>query len=41
MGDIPPAEVDVAIMREFHDRLAASGRLPLGLAERAVMGDPA
>jgi len=26
-------------MREFHDRLAASGSLPLGLAERALLGD--
>ncbi len=34
---IEPAKVDVAILREFHDRLAATGRLPLGLAERALM----
>jgi uncharacterized protein (DUF885 family) len=32
-----PNDVDVAVLREFHDRLAGSGRLPLGLAERAVM----
>ncbi|MDQ3938482.1 MAG: DUF885 domain-containing protein [Chloroflexota bacterium] len=33
------SEVDVELLREFHDRLAASGRLPLGLAERALLGD--
>jgi uncharacterized protein (DUF885 family) len=38
LGDTPPAEVDVAVLREFHDQLAGSGRLPLGLAERAVLG---
>ena len=27
----------VAVLREFHDRLAESGSLPLGLAERAVL----
>ncbi|HUG48460.1 MAG TPA: DUF885 domain-containing protein [Candidatus Limnocylindria bacterium] len=37
LGDVDPADVDVAVLREFHDRLAGSGRLPLGLAERAVM----
>jgi uncharacterized protein (DUF885 family) len=26
------------VLREFHDRLAESGSLPLGLAERAVLG---
>jgi uncharacterized protein (DUF885 family) len=35
------ATAPVAIMREFHDRLAASGSLPLGLAERALLGEPA
>ncbi len=40
LADVPPAEVEVGVMREFHDRLAASGRLPLGLAERAVLGEP-
>lgn len=33
----PPAEVDVAIVRDFHDEMARSGRMPIGLAERAVM----
>ncbi len=32
------ASAPVAVMREFHDRLAASGSLPLGLAERALLG---
>ncbi len=36
----PVAEIDVAVLREFHDTLAGSGRLPLGLAERAVMDRP-
>jgi uncharacterized protein (DUF885 family) len=36
-ADRPPAEVEVSVLRDFHDRLAASGRLPLGLAERAVL----
>ena len=31
-----PEAVDVAVLRDFHDRLGGSGRLPLGLAERAV-----
>jgi uncharacterized protein (DUF885 family) len=33
----PAAEVDVDILRDFHDRLGRSGRLPLGLAGRAIM----
>jgi uncharacterized protein (DUF885 family) len=37
LAGTPAAEVDVAVLRDFHDRLAGSGRLPLGLAERAVM----
>ena len=41
LGGTAPADVDVATMREFHDRLATSGALPLGLAERAVMAEPA
>jgi uncharacterized protein (DUF885 family) len=32
------ATAPVAVLRGFHDSLAASGSLPLGLAERAVMG---
>ena len=28
----------VGVLREFHDRLAESGSLPLGLAERAILG---
>jgi uncharacterized protein (DUF885 family) len=38
LGGVPPAEVDVSVLRDFHDQLAGSGRLPLGLAERAVLG---
>jgi hypothetical protein len=29
--------VPIAIMREFHDRIAATGRMPVGLAEKALM----
>ncbi|MDP8905046.1 MAG: DUF885 domain-containing protein [Chloroflexota bacterium] len=36
-GDTPPARVDVRLLRAFHDTLASSGRMPLGLAERALM----
>jgi uncharacterized protein (DUF885 family) len=36
-GGASPAQVDVALIRDFHDAIAASGRLPLGLAERAVL----
>jgi uncharacterized protein (DUF885 family) len=32
-----PAEVDVSIVRDFHDEITSSGRMPIGLAERAVM----
>jgi uncharacterized protein (DUF885 family) len=37
LAGTPASDLDVAVLREFHDRLAGSGRLPLGLAERAVM----
>ena len=30
-------DVPIAIMREFHDRIAATGRMPVGLAEKALM----
>ncbi|HVM29300.1 MAG TPA: DUF885 domain-containing protein [Candidatus Limnocylindrales bacterium] len=30
------ANADIGLLRRFHDRLAGSGRLPLGLAERAL-----
>ncbi|MBA2557481.1 MAG: DUF885 domain-containing protein [Chloroflexi bacterium] len=36
-----PADAPVETIRAFHDRLAGSGRLPLGLAERALMGEEA
>jgi uncharacterized protein (DUF885 family) len=35
-AEMPPEEVDTTLLRRFHDRLAGSGRLPLGLAERAL-----
>jgi uncharacterized protein (DUF885 family) len=35
-GDTAPREVDVSLLRRFHDAIASSGSLPLGLAERAV-----
>jgi uncharacterized protein (DUF885 family) len=36
-----PAEVPAEAMRGFHDRLAMSGALPLGLAARVMLEDPA
>ena len=39
LGGVAPSQVDVSVLRDFHDRLAGSGRLPLGLAERALLGD--
>ena len=37
LADVPKKDLDAAVLREFHDALATSGALPLGLAERAVM----
>ncbi|MEA2677323.1 MAG: hypothetical protein QOJ81_1464 [Chloroflexota bacterium] len=34
---IAPKDVPVDILRDFHDAICGSGRLPIGLAERAVM----
>jgi uncharacterized protein (DUF885 family) len=34
---VAPAEVPMDVMRDFHDKICGSGRLPIGLAERAVM----
>ncbi len=31
------ADVPIEILRDFHDRLAGSGKLPIGLAEQAVL----
>jgi uncharacterized protein (DUF885 family) len=31
------SDVPVDVLRDFHDRLCASGRMPLGLAEQALM----
>ena len=39
LGDVPPADVPAATLREFHDALASSGSLPLGLAERVMLGE--
>ena len=36
-GGVAPKDVPIAVMREFHDRIAATGRMPVGLAERALM----
>ncbi len=33
-----PGEVPVEVLRDFHDAIASSGALPLGLAARAVLG---
>ena len=34
---VAPASVPVDTLRAFHDRIAGTGKLPLGLAERAVL----
>ena len=33
---VPPKDVPIEVLREFHDAITSSGALPLGLAERAV-----
>jgi uncharacterized protein (DUF885 family) len=35
---VAPADVPVAALREFHDTITGSGSLPLGLAERVMLG---
>lgn len=37
LADVSPAEAPVDVVRDFHDNICASGRMPLGLAEQAVM----
>jgi uncharacterized protein (DUF885 family) len=34
---VSPSDLPVEVLRSFHDTIAGSGSLPLGLAERAVM----
>jgi uncharacterized protein (DUF885 family) len=36
-GGVAPSDAPIGVMRDFHDKLCGSGRLPIGLAERAVM----
>lgn len=36
-----PGRAPIALLRDFHDTIASSGALPLGLAERAVMASAA
>ncbi len=38
LGSVAAKDVPIEVMREFHDVICASGRLPVGLAERVVMG---
>jgi uncharacterized protein (DUF885 family) len=38
LAGVPINELDPAVLRDFHDRLASSGALPLGLAERVMLG---
>ena len=33
------SDIPVEVLRDFHDRLAGSGRLPVGLAEQALMAE--
>jgi uncharacterized protein (DUF885 family) len=39
LGDIPIADLDPAILREFHDTIVASGSLPIGLAAKVMLRD--
>jgi uncharacterized protein (DUF885 family) len=36
-GSMSPKDAPIEVIREFHDRICASGRMPVGLAERVVM----
>lgn len=38
LGDVAIADLDPGILREFHDTIAASGSLPIGLASRVMLG---
>jgi uncharacterized protein (DUF885 family) len=37
LSGVPPADAPMDVIRDFHDKICGSGRLPIGLAERAVM----
>ena len=37
LGGVTPADAPIDAIRDFHDAIASSGALPLGLADRAVM----
>jgi uncharacterized protein (DUF885 family) len=39
LGDVTPGDLGPAVLREFHDAIVSSGALPLGLAERVMLGD--
>ncbi len=38
LGDRSPADVPPETLREFHDTMASSGSLPMGLLERVMLG---
>ncbi|MCC6756087.1 MAG: DUF885 family protein, partial [Solirubrobacterales bacterium] len=38
LGEVPVAQLDPAVLREFHDRIASAGSLPIGLVERVMLG---
>src|SRR3954451_10014033 len=37
LGDVAGKDAPIDVLRDFHDRIAASGRMPVGLAEQVVM----
>ncbi len=39
LGDVPIADLDPGVLREFHDRITSSGSLPIGLATRVMLGE--
>ena len=38
LGNVAPSDLEPAVLREFHDAIVSSGALPLGLAERVMLG---
>jgi uncharacterized protein (DUF885 family) len=38
LGDVPIADIDPGVLREFHDGITSAGSLPIGLASRVMLG---
>ncbi len=37
LGEVPVAELDPGVLREFHDRITSAGSLPIGLVEQVML----